>query len=289
MNSISKRFEDLRSKNQCILIPFVTAGDPDLGITAEALRVLDSSGADLIELGVPYSDPLADGPVIQAAATRALKQGTRLVQVLEMAQAVSPSLRSPIILFTYYNPILKLGKQQFLKVAAASGIKGLVVPDLPLEEASELIKLADAVGIEVTLFVTPTSSFERMEAIARQSRGFIYLVSVAGVTGMRSQIQERVKDVIQEIRSVTQKPIAVGFGISTPEQARQMKDWGADAVIVGSAFVQRLAESTPYSGLRAIKDFCGDLKASIDISVQETRPLSKALPEAERGFITPLP
>ncbi|MBD2504351.1 tryptophan synthase subunit alpha [Anabaena azotica] len=263
MTSISQKFELLQAKNQCALIPFITAGDPDLEITAEALRVLDASGADFIELGIPYSDPLADGPVIQAAATRALKQGTRLMNVLQMAQTVTRTLRSPIILFTYYNLILNLGKQLFLERAAASGIKGLVVPDLPLDEASDLLEMADSVGIEVILLVTPTSSRARIEAIARQSRGFIYLVSVTGVTGTRSHLQTRVRDVLQEIRSYTNKPIGVGFGISNPEQARQVKEWGADAVIVGSAFVERLSESTPYRGLRAIKDFCGELKTSI--------------------------
>lgn len=263
MTSISEHFESLRALNQCALIPFVTAGDPDLETTAEALGILDASGADFIELGVPYSDPLADGPVIQAAATRALKQGTRLAHVLEMAQSATRNLRSPIILFTYYNPILNLGVQQFLKRVAASGIKGLVVPDLPLEEADDLLKGADLMGIEVTLLVTPNSSKQRIEAIARQSRGFIYLVSVTGVTGVRSELQTRVKDVLQEIRSVTDKPIAVGFGISSPEQADRVKDWGADGVIVGSAFVQRLGETTPYRGLRAIQEFCSDLKASI--------------------------
>ncbi|RAM49034.1 MAG: tryptophan synthase subunit alpha [Hapalosiphonaceae cyanobacterium JJU2] len=260
MTSISHHFASLRASNQCALIPFLVAGDPNLEITAEALRVLDSSGADLIELGVPYSDPLADGPVIQAAATRALKRGTRLENVLQMAQTVTPKLRSPIILFTYYNPILNLGTIPFLEKAAASGIKGLVVPDLPLNEARNLLEVADTVGIEVTLLVTPTSSKERIKAIARQSRGFIYLVSVTGVTGVRSHLQTGVKDVLQDIRSVTDKPIGVGFGISKPEQARQVRDWGADAVIVGSAFVERLAETR----LTAIKDFCRDLKTSIE-------------------------
>jgi len=263
MNSISQRFEILRAKKQCALIPFITAGDPDLETTAEALRVLDGSGADLIELGVPYSDPLADGPMIQSAATRALKHGTRLIPVLEMAQSVTRSLRSPIILFTYYNPILNMGVQEFLLRVATSGIKGLVVPDLPLEEADILIQSAKTLGIEVTLLVTLNSSPERVQAIARQSQGFVYLVSVIGVTGMRSLFDRRVKDVLAEIRSVTDKPIGVGFGISTDVQARQVSEWGADAVIVGSAFVQRLAETTPYHGLRAIQDFCSDLKASI--------------------------
>jgi tryptophan synthase alpha chain len=263
MTSISQHFEYLRAKNQCALIPFITAGDPDLENTAEALRILNASGADFIELGVPYSDPLADGPIIQAAATRALQGGTRLTNVLEMAQSVTRSLRSPIILFTYYNPILNLGVEKFLKQVADAGIKGLVVPDLPLEEASNLIQFADTVGVEVTLLVTPNSSPERIGAIARQSRGFIYLVSVTGVTGMRSVVQNRVKDVLSEIRSCTDKPIGVGFGISTPEQAGQVRQWGADAVIVGSAFVQRLGETTPYRGLRAIREFCRDLKVAI--------------------------
>ncbi len=265
MNSISQRFETLRANNQCALIPFITAGDPDLETTAEALKVLDASGADFIELGVPYSDPLADGPVIQAAATRALTRGTRLLDVLDMIQPLTKTLRSPIVLFTYYNPILNLGIEEFLNRAAASGVKGLVIPDLPLEESNHLIESADAVGIEVTLLITPTSSKERIEAIAHQSRGFIYLVSVTGVTGMRSQVQIRVKDVLKEIRQVTDKPVGIGFGISGPEQARQMKDWGADAVIVGSAFVNKLSESSPFNGLRSIQDFCSELKSSISL------------------------
>lgn len=264
MTSLSQYFQTLRNNNQRALIPFVTAGDPDLDTTAEALRILDANGADAIELGVPYSDPLADGPIIQAAATRALNRGTRLHDVLAMARSVSGSLRSPIILFTYYNPILSVGIKTFLDRIAVAGIKGLVIPDLPLEEADEVLKLADDVGIDVTLLVTLTSPKERIEAIARQSRGFIYLVSVTGVTGMRSQIQDRVKTVIEEIKTVTDKPIGVGFGISGTEQARQLVDWGADAVIVGSAFVQRLSDGTPYRGLRAIKGFCGELKSVLN-------------------------
>lgn len=263
MTTISQHLETLRQNDQPALIPFITAGDPDLDLTAEALKVLDAAGADLIELGVPYSDPLADGPVIQAAATRSLKQGTCLASVLAMAQSITRSLRSPLILFTYYNLILNLGTDTFLQKLVAAGIKGLVVPDIPVEEASDLIQQADAAGIEVILLVTPTTPKQRIKAIAKQSRGFIYLVSVTGVTGMRSQIQTGIKDIITEIRSVTNKPIAVGFGISSSEQARQVIEWGADAVIVGSAFVQRLSEGTPYHRLRAAKDLCSELKTAI--------------------------
>ncbi|NDJ20701.1 tryptophan synthase subunit alpha [Nostoc sp. B(2019)] len=263
MTSISDYFQTLRNRQQCALIPFITAGDPNLETTAEALRILDRNGADFIELGIPYSDPLADGPVIQAAATRALQKGTKLEQVLEMLQDVSPSLKAPIILFTYYNPILHRGIKPFLASIATAGVRGLVVPDLPLEEAEELIHTAAAFGIEVILLVAPTSSQDRIEAIARQSQGFIYLVSVTGVTGMRSQLQERVKHLVKDLRSVTDKPIGVGFGISDPEQAHQVMEWGADAVIVGSAFVKRLAEGSPIQGLQAIEQLCKELKVAI--------------------------
>ncbi len=261
--TISNCFETLRQKNQCALIPFITAGDPDLETTAKALQVLDDNGADAIELGVPYSDPLADGPVIQAAATRALQRGTRLDAVLEMVAKVSPNLRSPIILFTYYNPILYRGIETFLQQIKSAGVQGLVVPDLPLEEAESLIKPANKLGIELTLLVAPTSPKSRIEAIALQSQGFIYLVSVTGVTGVRDGLDKRAKDLLQELRSVTEKPIGIGFGISTPEHARQVKEWGADAAIVGSAFVRRLAEGTPEQGLESIGQFCKSLKTAI--------------------------
>jgi tryptophan synthase alpha chain len=263
MNSISQRFQELRDRAQCALIPFITAGDPDLATTAAALRILDRCGADLIELGIPYSDPLADGPVIQAAATRALEKGTKLEQVLHMVQEVAPTLRAPLILFTYYNPILNRGIDRFLTEIAAAGVKGLVVPDLPLEEADTLLKPAADHGIELVLLVAPTSSPDRIAAIAQQSQGFIYLVSTTGVTGMRAQVGSRVKELLQEMRGMTDKPIGVGFGISQPEQAKQVMEWGADAAIVGSAFVKRLAEGSSQEGLKAIETFCRSLKAAI--------------------------
>ena len=205
------------------------------------------------------------GLTIQAAATRALLRGTKLEQVLDLVERVIPSLRSPIILFTYYNPIL-YRDEPFLQKLAAVGVGGLVVPDLPLEEAENLLSCAAKYGIEVILLVAPTSSSQRIEAIARHWLGFIYLVSVTGVTGMRSGLDERVNDLLQQLRQITDKPIGVGFGISQPEHARQVKEWGADAVIVGSAFVKRLAEDTPERGLQAIAEFCHTLKAAIATS-----------------------
>ncbi len=264
MKSVSEQFAALRDRQQCALIPFITAGDPNLETTAQALRLLDQEGADFIELGVPYSDPLADGPVIQAASTRALQRGTTLQDVLTVVKTVAPDLQAPIILFTYYNPILNRGIDTFFQEIAAAGVRGLVVPDLPLEEVSAVSDAATRNGIEIILLVAPTSSEARIRAIAAQSQGFIYLVSVTGVTGMRSEIQSRVKELLAELKAITHKPIAVGFGVSQPEQAAQLRAWGADGVVVGSAFVKRLASSEDNQvGLNALKTFCAELNAAI--------------------------
>lgn len=261
--NVASRFQHLKKNSECALIPFITAGDPDLETTAKALEVLAKSGADLIELGVPYSDPLADGPTIQAAATRALQKGVQLDDVLAIVKQVAPKIEIPIILFTYYNPIYYRGIELFLQQVKNAGVDGLVVPDLPLEEAEGLLKLAEEVGIEVILLVAPTSSQARIKAIASKSQGFIYLVSVTGVTGIRSEMATGVEDLVADLHKSTNKPIGVGFGISSPEQAKQVKEWGADGVIVGSAIVKRLADGTPESGLKAIAQFCSALKQAI--------------------------
>lgn len=263
--SVSAQLQTVRAQKGCALIPFITAGDPDLETTAAALRALDRAGADLIELGVPYSDPLADGPVIQAAATRALARGVTLDAVLKLVAEVSPELSAPIVLFTYYNPILNRGIERFLQDIYQAGVRGLVVPDLPLEEMDVLLQPAQKVGIEVTLLVAPTTPKDRIIAIAQQCQGFIYLVSVTGVTGMRQQIESRVQDLLQDLRTVTDKPIGVGFGVSSPEQAAQLKAWGADGVIVGSAFVKRLNpdSTTPTSGISNVENFCKELRTAL--------------------------
>lgn len=263
MTSVSQRFQTLKAQSQCALIPFITAGDPDLETTAKALRVLDQAGADLIELGVPYSDPLADGPTIQAAATRALGRGVKLDDVLQIVRHVAPEIQAPIILFTYYNPIYHRGVKAFFEQIAAAGVKGLVIPDLPLEEADEILAIAQQVGVEVTLLVAPTSPSERIAAIARQSQGFIYLVSVTGVTGARTEVASRVEELLPQLRAVTDKPVGVGFGVSEPQHAQTLKAWGVDAVIVGSAIVKRLAQGTPEEGLAAIAQFCQSLRSAI--------------------------
>lgn len=263
MVSVQERFAQVRDRGDCALIPFITAGDPSLETTAEALQVLDRSGADLIELGIPYSDPLADGPTIQAAATRALGRGVNLESVIQLVAEVSPKLSAPLILFTYYNPILNRGIETFLKDIYQAGARGLLVPDLPLEEMDGLLKAAAEVGIAVILLVAPTSPDERIRAIAEKSQGFVYLVSVTGVTGARQALANRVEGLLADIHSATDKPVGVGFGVSEPAQAKQLKDWGADGVIVGSAIVKRLASGTPEEGLAAVETFCSQLKRAI--------------------------
>ncbi|KAK9704943.1 hypothetical protein RND81_07G021700 [Saponaria officinalis] len=261
---LSETFIKLRQQNKVALIPYITAGDPDLSTTAEALKVLDSCGSDIIELGVPYSDPLADGPVIQAAATRALSRGTNYDAIISMLRTVTPQLSCPIALFTYYNPILKRGIGNFMSTIKDVGVHGLVVPDVPLEETEALRKEAVQNGIELVLLTTPTTPTDRMKAIVEASEGFVYLVSSIGVTGARADVSDRVQQLLSDIKDASDKPVAVGFGISKPEHVKLVAGWGADGVIVGSAMVKILAEAkTPEEGLKDLENFTKSLKAAL--------------------------
>ena len=247
-------------------MPFLMAGDPDLTHTRSTLLALEAAGADMIELGIPYSDPLADGPVIQAAASRALGSRTTPGSVLEMLQSLKGELSIPVILFTYSNPLLNRGMENFCRDAAAAGAAGLVVPDLPLEEAEKLSAIAEAAGLDLVLLVAPTTPSDRMGRIAQASRGFTYLVSVTGVTGVRTTLENRVATLVQQLKGMGPTPVAVGFGISGPEQARQVRDWGADGAIVGSALVKVMAESHSQQGdiAAAAGQFCGQLRQALD-------------------------
>jgi len=262
--SISETFANLKKRGKVALVPYITAGDPDLLTTAKALKVLDSCGADIIELGVPYSDPLADGPVIQAAATRALQKGANFDAVISMLREVIPQLKAPLVLFSYYNPILKRGPESFMDTIKSVGVRGLVVPDVPLEETKNLRRLTAANKIELVLLTTPTTPTERMRLIVEASEGFIYLVSITGVTGARATVESRVELLIREIKKATTKPVAVGFGISKPEHVAQIAQWGADGAIVGSAMVKLLAEAkSPEEGLKNLETLTRSLKAAI--------------------------
>ena len=247
-------------------MPFLMAGDPDLASTRAALLSLQAAGADLIELGIPYSDPLADGPVIQAAASRALGSGTTPGRVLEMLTGLKGELQIPVILFTYSNPLLNRGMEAFCRDAAAAGAAGLVVPDLPLEEAEKLSAIASDHGLDLVLLVAPTTPSDRMGRIAAASRGFTYLVSVTGVTGVRTNLESRVADLVQQLKAMGPTPVAVGFGISGPEQARQVRDWGADGAIVGSALVKVMAQAYSQQGdiAAAAGQFCTQLRSALD-------------------------
>ena len=266
MTAIQQRFEALRQQQRCALMPFLMAGDPDLEATAASLLALQAHGADLIELGIPYSDPLADGPVIQAAASRALATATTPARVLAMLSSLKGQLTIPVVLFTYSNPLLNKGMEPFCAEAAAAGGAGLVVPDLPLEEAEKLSKIAANHGLDLVLLVAPTTPAERMARIHAASRGFTYLVSVTGVTGVRTNLQDRVGPLVQQLKAQGGTPVAVGFGISGPEQARRVRDWGADGAIVGSALVRAMAEAhgAGQSVTEAAGRFCADLRAGLD-------------------------
>ena len=263
---IQQRFASLREQGRCALMPFLMAGDPSLADTRATLLALQAAGADLIELGIPYSDPLADGPVIQAAAGRALAAGTTPGAVLEMVASLKTELTLPVVLFTYSNPLLNRGMETFCRDAAAAGAAGLVVPDLPLEEAETLSPIATAHGLDLVLLVAPTTPVERMARIHGASRGFTYLVSVTGVTGMRSSLETRVEPLVQQLKAQGSTPVAVGFGISGPEQARQVRQWGADGAIVGSALVKQMAaaHAAGTDVAEAAARFCTTLRAGLD-------------------------
>ncbi|KAM3378234.1 tryptophan synthase alpha chain [Capsicum galapagoense] len=261
---LSQTFTRLKKQGKVALIPYITAGDPDLATTAEALKVLDRCGSDIIELGVPYSDPLADGPVIQAAASRSLNKGTNFSKVMSMLEDVVPQLSCPIALFTYYNPILKRGVEKFMATVRDTGVHGLVVPDVPLEETEMLRKEAARHNIELVLLTTPTTPKTRMKAITEASEGFVYLVSSVGVTGARASVSSKVQSLLKDIKEATPKPVAVGFGISKPEHVKQVAEWGADGVIVGSAMVRILGEAkSPEEGLKELEVFATSLKSAL--------------------------
>ena len=263
---IQARFASLASQGRCALMPFLVAGDPSLDVTGASLLALQGAGADLIELGIPYSDPLADGPVIQAAAGRALAAGTTPGGVLALLAGLRGQLTTPVVLFTYSNPLLNRGMERFCHEAAAAGAAGLVVPDLPLEEAEKLSQIAAGHGLDLVLLVAPTTPPDRMARIHAASRGFTYLVSVTGVTGVRTALENRVEPLLRALRQQGGPPVAVGFGISGPDQAHQVRGWGADGAIVGSALVKVMAAAHAAGDdvAAAAGAFCTELRQGLD-------------------------
>ncbi len=245
---IGRRFAKLRAEGRAGLITFVTAGDPDPATSAEILRGLSAAGADVIELGMPFSDPMADGPAIQASSLRALKAGMTLKKTLKMvADFRSKDAETPVVLMGYYNPIYVFGVERFVAEATKSGVDGLIVVDLPPEEVDELWQPARAAGIDFIFLTTPTSDDKRLPKIVARATGFVYYVSITGITGTRSAAVADVKKAVSRIRKHTSLPIGVGFGIKTPEQAAEIAAV-ADAAVVGSALVDIVAGGVDGKG-----------------------------------------
>jgi tryptophan synthase alpha chain len=237
MSRISQTFERLRRDKQKALIPFITAGYPDLSTTRALIVEFEKCGADLVELGVPFSDPMADGPLIQYASEQSLSHGTSLDDILRLVATVRRRTSIPVILMGYYNPFFKFGLEHFTRKAAQAGVDGVLVVDLPPEEAAEMKRFTDQAGLDLIFLLAPTSGPGRVDRIVRHASGFIYYVSLTGVTGVRSTLDRSIRRQIAAIRRKSTLPIAVGFGISTPEHARTVARW-SDAVVVGSAIIK---------------------------------------------------
>ena len=241
MQRLEKCFAELKKQRRKALITFITAGDPDLDATCELVETLVKAGADIVELGVPFSDPLADGPTIQAASLRALAQGTTLKKIIATVKKIRSRTDVPLVLMTYYNPLYHYGLKELVRDAAAAGVDGLIVPDLPLEESLELRRLA-AEKLAIIPLAAPTTSEARLFKIVAAGRGFLYYVTVTGITGARTSLPEELSHSLDQVKKIAgELPLAAGFGISTPEQA-QTVGCHTDAIIVGSALVEIIAQ-----------------------------------------------
>lgn len=271
MSRITEIFRNLQERGERAFIPFLTAGDPTIEISEQLILELDKNGADIIEVGIPYSDPLADGPTIQDAALRALNGGVRMPDVLEMVRRVAPQVQAALVLFTYANPVFSWGLEKFFHTAKEIGACGVIIPDLPLEESQEALQYAKEAGVDLIPLVAPTSQ-ERIKKICAQGQGFIYCVGALGVTGVREKLHEDLPNIIMSVKKNTDLPVAVGFGVGTPEHAEAIGRY-ADGVVVGSAIVKRVAAvadalATGDAALveakkRALIEFAAALKAPL--------------------------
>ena len=239
MNRIDKKFHDLKSKKKPAFIPFITAGDPDLQTTKALILELEKRGADIIELGIPFSDPIADGPIIQASYYNALIRGTRVAQILDMVSELRTKSEIPIVSMVSYSTVFKGGCQAFIEKAGKAGLDGLTIPDLPVEENIDLFEAAKKNDFKLVCFIAPTTTDERMSLITKKSQGFLYYISVVGITGIRDKLPDDIIQNITKLKNMTTTPIAVGFGVSTPEHAKLVGRI-ADGVIVGSAIIKEI-------------------------------------------------
>ncbi|MCX5700865.1 MAG: tryptophan synthase subunit alpha [Candidatus Omnitrophica bacterium] len=261
MNRIDKKFKELKKNKKKAFIAFITAGYPSLSITEKLIYEFDKIGVDILELGVPFSDPMADGPIIQEASYEALKRKTHLIDILKLVKKVRSKIKTPICLMTYYNPIFCFPQAKFVEIAKDSGVDGVIIPDLPPEEGTLLNQQTQKAGIHLVYFLSPTSSLNRIKLISRIAKGFIYYVSLTGTTGARSSLAKDIKKNIKLIKKYTRNPVCVGFGISTRFQVRQICKV-ADGVIIGSVIVKRIKENLSNPNLvRKVSSFVSALKA----------------------------
>jgi tryptophan synthase alpha chain len=258
---IENTFRDLRERGAKGLVVYLTAGDPTLDDTGKILAAVDRGGADLIELGVPFSDPLADGPVIQRASERALRVGTSLGKVLELLPRWRAMVRAPMILFTYYNPVLQYGLEDFAQDAARAGADGSLVVDLTPEESSDYVAALRSQNLDSIFLASPTSTDERLARIAKLSTGFLYLISRTGVTGERQQLSSSLRPLVARVRRFTSLPLALGFGISNPEQVQEVQSL-AEAAVVGSALVHAIEDRYAVEGESGIEKIVRWLKGA---------------------------
>ena len=260
MGRIEGKFSYLRDKGERALIAYLTAGDPSLEHTKEIILGLDAAGVDVLEIGVPFSDPTADGPVIQAASRRALQNGVTLSDILTMIGSLREVTEIPIVLFGYYNPIFIYGNERFAKRAKEVGVDGILVVDLPPEESAELRRHTDRSGIDFISLIAPTTSTERIEKISRDATGFLYYISITGVTGTaRPRVIDMKRDV-ERIRRITTLPLVVGFGISTPQQVGEIAPY-VDGVVIGSAFVRMIEENSEKGDMiHIVSDYARKIK-----------------------------
>jgi len=264
VSRIDQAFAGLRGRGERALIPYFVAGDPSLDATARLIEEADARGADVIEVGLPFSDPLADGPTIQRAAVRALERGTSLYRLLPVLAEVSGRIRAPLVLMTYLNPLYRYGLDKVTRDLASAGVAGLIVPDCPVDESGPLADGAGAAGLDLIALAAPTSGPVRLRRIARASRGFVYLVPLTGITGERTEAPPELVRLVRDLRAVTTKPICVGFGISTPEQVAAVVRH-ADGAVVGSAIVRLVERLAGDPGLVGqVGEFVGALKAGTE-------------------------
>ena len=241
MRRLSETFQKIRISEQPGLVAYITAGDPNLARSADILQALDKAGAEVLEVGAPFSDPLADGPIIQRASERALASGTTLLKVLDMIAQVRKKIRAPIVIFSYANPILRMGEGPFVTAAKRAGVDGVLILDLPIEEAAQFRKRLEEQAIDMIFLLSPTTTEDRMQKAASLGSGFLYVISRLGVTGIQEELAGGIEGMITRVRKVSKLPVALGFGISKPEHVSEVGRW-ADAAVVGSSLVKIIAE-----------------------------------------------